>query len=85
MRQTKPAAPAPIKGAMMNSHSCATAPGFEPMPTSAGPIERAGLSDARRERMDDAREPAIADDIGDQDRRNFSGSRPWRALVRRSD
>jgi hypothetical protein len=43
------------------------------------------LSDARRERMDDAREPAIADDIGDQDRRNFSGSRPWRALVRRSD
>ena len=32
-----------------------------------------------------SREPAIADDIGDQNRRNFSGSRPWRALVRRSD
>ena len=30
---------------MMNIQSCATAPGLVPMPTSAGPIERAGLTE----------------------------------------
>ena len=29
----------------MKSQSCATAPEFDPMPTIAGPIERAGLTD----------------------------------------
>src|ERR1700722_11303765 len=45
VRNSRPAAPAPMSGAMMKSQSCATAPGFEPMPTSAGPIERAGLTE----------------------------------------
>ena len=45
LRKRKPAVPAPIRGAMMKSQSCATAPGFEPTPTSAGPIERAGLTE----------------------------------------
>src|SRR6185437_3602328 len=45
VRNRMPAAPAPISGAMMNSQSFATATGFEPTPTSAGPIERAGLTD----------------------------------------
>jgi hypothetical protein len=29
---------------MMKSQSCATAPGFDAIPISAGPIDRAGLT-----------------------------------------
>jgi hypothetical protein len=45
---------------MMRSQSCATAPGFEPIPISAGPIERAGLTDVpvmlMPDQMDDQRQ-----------------------------
>jgi hypothetical protein len=44
-RNRKPAAPAPIGGAIMKSQSCSSACGFEATPTSAGPIERAGLTE----------------------------------------
>lgn len=42
---SRPAAPVPSNGATMNNQSCATAPGLLPAPFSAGPIERAGLTD----------------------------------------
>src|SRR5579863_8777966 len=45
LANSSPATPAPSSGATMNSQSWATAVGFEPAPTSAGPIERAGLTD----------------------------------------
>ena len=32
-----------------------------------------------------AGEPAVADDVGDQDRRDFPGSRSWRALTRHAE
>ncbi len=57
VRNSKPAAPAPMSGAMMNSQSCATAPGFEPIPDQrradrAGRIDR-GAGDVDADQMDD--------------------------------
>src|SRR5262245_41221170 len=57
----KPAMAPPIRDATMKSHTWASAAGFAPAPISAGPSERAGLSDVDDYVYPD--EAAFADEV----------------------